>query len=53
MLKQGQMIDSENKMVWEQFYSLAGYFSLWKASPSIKAKEFEFATEPIIAIDCG
>ena len=23
MLKQGQMIDSENKAVWEQFYSLA------------------------------
>jgi transposase-like protein len=24
MLKQGQMIDSEDKRVWEQFYSLAG-----------------------------
>ena len=23
MLKQGQMIDSEDKTVWEQFYSLA------------------------------
>ena len=23
MLKQGQMIDSEDKAVWEQFYSLA------------------------------
>jgi putative transposase len=23
MLKQGQMIDSEDKSVWEQFYSLA------------------------------